>query len=99
MFSGCRCAPSGLLAAPDFALARSGLRLLAAEALPGISLPLDPGYACSYEICARAPLGGLPMRCTRILLCGAALIAGHFSTAASAQPGAVFGDVTFGEVL
>jgi hypothetical protein len=39
------------------------------------------------------------MRCTRILLCGAALIAGHFSTAASAQPGAVFGDVTFGEVL
>ena len=39
------------------------------------------------------------MRCTRILLCGAALIAGHFSTAASAQPGVVFGDVTFGEVM
>ena len=39
------------------------------------------------------------MRCTRILLCGAALIAGHFSTAASAQPGAVFGDVTFGDVM
>ena len=39
------------------------------------------------------------MRCTRILLCGAALIAAHFSTAASAQPGAVFGDVTFGEVM
>ena len=39
------------------------------------------------------------MRCTQILLCGAALIAGQFSTAASAQPGAVFGDVTFGEVM
>ena len=39
------------------------------------------------------------MRCTRILLCGAALIAGHFSTAASAQTGAVFGNVTFAEVM
>jgi hypothetical protein len=34
-----------------------------------------------------------------MLLCGAALMAGHCSTAASAQSGAVFGDATFGEIM
>jgi hypothetical protein len=39
------------------------------------------------------------MRCTRILFCGVALIAGHFSIAVWAQSGVAFGDVTFGEVM
>src|SRR5262249_7962987 len=51
------------------------------------------------DFASRELLGRTDMSCTRIGLYAAALLALHFSTAASAQSGPVFGEVTFGEVM